>query len=145
MQKISIAAILIILFWVFSCSKPSQPYPQQEFASDLNFRLGKWYSISDTVGDFKLGVNSLLDTIWFINDALAGWTGFVPYQPRAYVFWKTYVDPKSIYNLIYLAPDNLNPSLTDTVSHQFSVNGDTLTILWDSGPPVQIEQYLKMK
>jgi len=121
---------------------------QNRFAYDPSFRLGKWYSISDTTGDSQMGINSLLDTIWFINDTLAGWTGFIPYQPHEYAFFKTYIEPKSITNLIYIAPNVSIPGKMDTDVHQFGFTpiGDTLTIYWDftRSPPL-VEQYLKKK
>lgn len=120
------------------------PDTQNRFAYDPNYRIGKWYSVSD-VGMTLSSYNARLDTIWFINDSLAGWTGFKSNQ-HEYVYWKTYVDPKSIYNLIYLAPDLSDTTQTDTISHQFGFNGDTMTIYWNfwTTPP-QTERYLKMK
>ncbi len=90
-----------------SC-KHDKTYPntQSQFAYDPNYRIGKWYSITDS-GTTSQTHNTNLDTIWFINDSLAGWTGFLA-NPHQYVFWKTYIDPKSIYNIIYLAPDYMD-------------------------------------
>jgi hypothetical protein len=107
--------------------------------------LGKWYSISDTIGDSKLGINSLLDTIWFINDTLAGWTGF---GGNPYSFFKTYISPQSIYNIVDIVPDPYTIGQMDTAIHKFgfSPQGDTMTIWWDfTRTPPLTEQYLKMK
>jgi hypothetical protein len=136
---------LILLIGLISC-KHDKGYPntQSQFAYDPNYRIGKWYSISD-VGITLPSYNARLDTVWFISDTLAGWTGFKTDQHQ-YVFWKTYIDPKSIYNLIYLAPDYMDTTKIDTISHQFGFNEDTMTIYWNfwTTPP-QTERYLKKK
>ena len=138
----------LLVLGLYSCHKsPQYIGTQNRFAYDPSYRIGKWYSISDTTGDSKLGVNSLRDTIWFINDTLAGWTGFKSgSQQYDYAFWKTYLDPQSIYNIIYLAPGNPDTTKTDTIKHQFGFNGDTMTIFWDDWTtPPQTERYLKKK
>jgi hypothetical protein len=142
--------VLAVTLWFSACHHDNQPTylnTQTQFADDLNFRLGKWYSITDS-GTTSASNNTALDTIWFINDTLAGWTGFVPYQPNVYAFFKTYIDPTSIYHIIYIAPDPLIQGKIDTDSHEFgfSPKGDTMTIWWDfTRTPPLTEQYLKMK
>lgn len=146
-SKIIIAFLMLGLVVIEACHHDEvKQYPnkQNEFAYDPNYRYGKWYSISD-VGMTLPTYNARLDTIWFINDTLAGWTGF---GGHPYVFWKTYIDPTSIYNLVYLAPNWDDSTKTDTVVHQFgfSPKGDTLTIWWDfTRQPPLTESYLKKK
>ena len=143
MKWINLLVISFMLVALFSCHKPQTVY-QNRVAQDASYRMGKWYSVSDTMGDASIGVNSLLDTIWFINDTLAGYTGFVPYQPRVYVFWKTYFSDAS--DIVYLAPNVQNPSHIDVISHQCAMSGDTFVIWWDlNAQPPQVERYLKMK
>ena len=137
----------LLVLGLYSCHKsPQYIGTQNRFAYDPSYRIGKWYSISD-VGITLPTYNARLDTIWFINDTLAGWTGFRSDQHQ-YVFWKTYLDPQSIYNIIYLAPGNPDTTKTDTVKHQFgfTATGDTMTIFWDDWTtPPQTERYLKKK
>ena len=146
MKWISTVIVGFLFVLVSGSCHRENPYPnlQTQFVKDLGFRLGKWYSITDS-GTTSQTHNTSLDTIWFVNDTLAGWTGF---GGHPYVFYKTYFDPKSIYNIIYIAPDPIISRKMDTCMHQygFTHTGDTLTIYWNftTNPP-QVERYLKMK
>jgi len=143
MKKISVAVIAIAAI-VFSCHKgPQYPNTQTQFAEDPSFRLGKWYSVTDS-GTTVLSNNTNLDTIWFINDTLAGWTDC---GGNPYAFFKTYVSPQSIYNLVVIAIDR-NTGQPDTSMRQFGFTptGDTLGIYWNLGfGTFALEQYVKMK
>ena len=135
-------AVMIIV--LSSCHREGTRYhdTQAQFANDPNFRLGKWYSVAD-VGMTLPSYDARLDTIWFINDTTAGWTGF---GGHPYSFFKTYVDPENLYNLIYVAPNVDDPNKLDTVGHQFGFTrtGDTLTIFWNFNTiPPQTESYVK--
>ena len=143
----SIVGWLLVLFLlsnVISCSrKESLPAPTplvESVAQDPSFRMGKWYSVSNGAG-FNFTTNPLLDTIWFISDSIAGWSAF---GGNPYVFWPTYFpDP---YHIIYIAPDPLNTTKIDTVSHECGMSGDTLLIIWPANNyQVFPEHYVKMK
>ncbi len=146
MKRIRIIVMtLIVIFGLAACHhEKGYTNTQSRFVYDNSFRLGKWYSITDS-GTTSQTHNTSLDTIWFINDTLAGWTGF---GGNPYSYFKTYIDPKSIYNLVYLVPDPNDYTRFDTAIHQFGFTptGDTLTIYWSfSTSPPQAEEYLKMK
>jgi hypothetical protein len=133
---------MIIGLLVLSSCHREQTYfdTQTQFAEDLNYRLGKWYSVTDS-GTTSQSRNTNLDTIWFINDTLAGWTGF---GGNPYSFFKTYISPKSIYNMVYIAPDQITTGKMDTCVHQFGFSGDTLTLFWNfTTSPPQVERYVK--
>ena len=145
MKRIKIVIVGYIFVIGLSSCRHEATYPniQSKFAYDQNFRLGKWYSITDS-GTTSQTHNTSLDTIWFVNDTLAGWTQFANANP--YVFLKTYIDTKSVYNLVIVGPDRVTIGKMDTSLYQFGFSGDTLTFYWNftTNPP-QVERYLKMK
>ena len=143
MKWIKLLVVGILFIGALSCHKPPPLY-QNRVAQDPSYRMGKWYSVSDTTNDSKLEVNSLLDTIWFINDTLAGWTGFIPNQPHNYSFWTTYFLGANY--IVYLAPNIQNPAKIDTIIHQCAMSGDTFVMVWDlTTYPAQTQSYLKAK
>ncbi len=87
--------ILTFILLFVSCGKSKQsgtiyPYPMTQIPG---YRIGKW-CVTPWVDQT---INQYSDTIWFINDTLAGWTGFVLDSPNAYAFRKTYfTDPLHI-------------------------------------------------
>lgn len=99
MQHIKKWPLVLILFFILlfmSCDKSKQnntiyPYPMTQIPG---YRIGKWYSVTPWTNQT---ISPYLDTIWFINDTLAGWTGTVLDSPNVYTFRKTYFpDPVHI-------------------------------------------------
>jgi hypothetical protein len=94
MRPIKCSIILLtaaFLLLVFSCHKNNTPKPVQyldRVAQDTAYRFGKWYSVTPWTNQYY---SPYLDTIWFINDTLAGWTGFVLDSPNAYAFRKSMI------------------------------------------------------
>jgi hypothetical protein len=145
MKKINLPLLLSLFVFIQSCHHgPTYANTQIQFAENPGFRIGKWYSVTDS-GTTSQSRNTNLDTIWFISDTLAGWTGF---GGNPYSFFKTYVSMQNIYNIVYIAP---NPSILgkmDTDIHRFAFTPtrDTLAIWWDDfTDPPQVERYVKMK
>ncbi len=142
--KIKNTIILLFLFFIISCKKnfPTKINIQYEdrVAQDTNYRKGKWYS---TMPWTNQAINPDLDTIWFINDSLAGWTG---QGGNPYVFWKTYFpDP---YHIAVIRPGVSwqPPGTIDTVISEcgMSATGDTFDI-WDKNGAFNtiLYQYVK--
>lgn len=149
--KNSIVIIATILFSIFfsSCHKEEKKEQQKKYinriAEDLQYRLGKWYCVTDMQKEYNMTRNSFLDTVWFISDSVAGWTGFSPDGSNNYEYRKTYF--RDYFHLIFLAQNPIDTNKIDTATYQCGITpiGDTMTIywrdLWGSYP----EQYLKKK
>ncbi|MCW3128215.1 MAG: hypothetical protein JWO03_3873 [Bacteroidetes bacterium] len=136
---------LLLTIALYSCHDKPQIQYRNRVAQDLSYRLGKWYSISDGAG-YGFTESPLLDTIWFISDTLAGWSHFVPHDPHAYAFRKTYFQRNNY--IVFLAQNPLDTLKTDTVVNQcgMTVTGDTFVIYWDTGfGDLFPEHYLKKK
>jgi len=110
-------------------------------AQDSAYRIGKWYSVSNGAG-YNFTSNPLLDTIWFISDSMAGWTGF---GGNPYVFRPTFF--KGTNSIVYITQNPLDTNKIDTIIHQCAMTsvGDTFIIYWFvTGYRVFPECYLKM-
>ncbi len=141
MKVINIMLVSLLLAGAIGCHKPKKY--QNRVAEDLNYRLGKWYSVTDS-GTVGTNHNTSLDTIWFLSDSMAGWTGFVLHQPTVYKYMPTYFsDP---LHIIYVIRNYSDTTKFDTVTHQcaMTLTGDTMVILWDASVrPSWIQQYVK--
>jgi hypothetical protein len=138
---------LVFLSQILSCSKKESPPPPtplaDSVAQDPAYRLGKWYSITDSGSIPGYNHNTRLDTIWFMGDSLAEWSGF---GGNPYVSWPTYFSGP--YHIVYIAPDPLHTGKFDTVLHEcgMTLGGDTFTIYWPIvGNQVLVEEYIKKK
>jgi hypothetical protein len=147
MKKESLALCLCVLFFltcIVSCKRGSESTKYLDrVAQDEGYRLGKWYSVSDTSGDAVRQINSLLDTIWFINDTLAGWTGFGGGNP--YLYRTTYFpDP---FHIVFLAQDIQNPNKIDTATNQCGMTaiGDTFIIYWFNPATYEVNKQYYLK
>jgi hypothetical protein len=123
---------------------PHSFFWEDRIVQDTAFRFGKWRSVTPLTNQ---STNPNLDTIWFINDTLAGWTGFVS-NSNAYLFSRTYFP--DMYHITHVYPDFNYPSRTDSVTLQCGMNfaQDTFAIYWSSGAPYlpfYIEKYVKAK
>ena len=145
-----VACVLIVfvsLLHILSCSRQeSTPAPiplADSVAQNPSYRLGTWYSVTDSGSVPGYNHNTKLDTIWFINDSIAGWSGF---GGNPYVYWPTYFsDP---YHIVYVAPDPINTSKLDTDVHEcgMTTKGDTFVVYWQlSNFQLLDEHYLKVK
>jgi hypothetical protein len=135
-------AICIFLVLAMSCKKKGQgtiTY-QNRVAQDPSYRMGKWYSIMPWTNQ---GANPNLDTIWFINDTLAGWSTFVPGNLYAYAYYKTYFP--DLYHIAIIAPDPTVTGKIDTGINEcgMTASGDTFAIFWRNGYMITKQQYVK--
>jgi hypothetical protein len=137
---------LVFLLHIVSCGKQggyTSAYVDK-VAQDPSYRMGKWYSVTDSGSIPGYNHNTRLDTIWFISDSLAGWSGF---GGNPYVYWPTYF--AGPYNIVYVASNPLDTTQKDTVLHQCGMTtvGDTFVIYWliPLGNEVLAEHYIKMK
>jgi hypothetical protein len=138
-KKFASMLLIAICILLSSCYKDkstdtkSQTKYINRLAQEPDFRIGKWYSISDGKG-FGFTRSPLLDTIWFISDSIAGWTGRSP-NPNSneYVFTKTFFPDVS--HIASLFPNSNDPFKVDTVLLQCNTtfSGDTFSIFWQQG------------
>lgn len=138
MQTIKSLLLFLLICSLLSCHHDKPVRYRNRIAEDLNYRIGKWYSVSNDTIHF-----SKLDTIWFINDTMAGWTGFAA-DPHQFVFRKTYF--VNTYYLYRLFPNVDTPTKTDTIIQQCAMNAtqDTLGLYWSDGfHALLLEQYVK--
>jgi hypothetical protein len=147
-STVTFLLVLSLLAILSSCTKDKAemaPVPPVRYidrvAQDLNYRLGKWYSISDGAG-YGFTRSPLLDTICFISDSIAGWTGF---GGQPYSYFKTYF--KDPFHIVHLVPDPNIVGKIDTGINEcgMTLTGDTFTIFWDDGYGTFPESYLKKK
>jgi hypothetical protein len=143
--KACIIAIILCVFIIaaISCKKKEQNKPivyADRIVQDSAYRIGKWYSIMPWTNQ---SVSPYLDTIWFINDTLAGWSAFVPDSPYAYSFRKTYFP--DIYHIAMIAPDPMISGKMDTGINEcgMTATGDTFAIYWKNGYMITEQQYVK--
>ncbi len=143
---VSFLLAFIFLSQIVSCGrKESSPVPTpliDSVAQDPSFRMGKWYSVSNGAG-FNFTTNPLLDTIWFINDTLAGWTNT---GGNPYVFCKTYFNGP-LY-IVSIAPNPFDTAKMDTGIAQcgMTMGGDTFILYRPtSNFGLFMEKFLKLK
>jgi len=146
-KSLFLTGILFVCFlYLISChkDKTNSNTPaivwQDRMVQDSAFRMGKWYSVTPWTNQSN---NPNLDTIWFINDTLAAWTGF---GGNPYTYCKTYFP--DLYHIIILNPILQNPTKIDTVKVECAMNAgqDTFGIYWPQGleSPL-LELYVKKK
>jgi hypothetical protein len=123
--------------------KPKKPYFNR-LAQDSNYRKGKWYSVSDGAG-YGFSTDPLLDTIWFISDSLAGWTGFAKCN-NCYTYMQTYFP--YTYQIAYKITHPVTKQLVEIRVNCFtSFNDDTITLVkqGNGNDPAFYEQFVKKK
>lgn len=138
--------VICISLSLYDCKK-EKPNNQQvvyvdRIAQDLNYRLGKWYSVSNGAG-YGMTYNPLLDTIWFVSDSGAEWIG---YGLSSYTYRTTYFT--SPYIMVTLGQDRIDTSKLDTtyLNCGATVSNDTFAIYWPlSSGSTFPEQFVKLK
>ena len=135
-------AIFVFSLYISSCSKDHKEGPAQityvnRVAQDSIYRLGKWVSCRDSIGN---PWGSVQDTLWFVSDTLVGYSsGGTPYWFGSYSFWLNGY-------FVFTDPGITSQTVHGTFKDLCYTHNDTFQIVWGTAQayPKPIN-YVKMK
>jgi hypothetical protein len=133
--------LIIAIICIEACNKDKTSQTQQvtylnRVLQDSAYRLGKWVSINDSA---VIPYGSVEDTIWFVSDSIAGYSGNgQPYQFGKYHFW--------LYGYIdFELPGIWYAATPQTIQEQCYTHGDTFQIVWGTNTAdPRYENYVKV-
>ncbi len=122
-----ILTVNAMLLYITSCNKDKKQTPTTQItyinrvAQDSAYRVGKWVSCRDSIGN---PWGSVQDTLWFVNDTLVGYSsGGTSYWYGPYFFWNNNY-------FVFTDPGITSQTVHGTYKELCYTNNDTFQIVW---------------